>query len=71
VELEKISDILNPLLGFLATTVAGYIGFEVHRARECIAELNASIRVIINRVDDHARRISSLEDHEYFKKRGE
>lgn len=64
-ELEKLSDILTPLLGFFATTVAGYIGYEVHRARESIAELNASIRVIINRVDDHARRISNLEDQNY------
>jgi hypothetical protein len=64
VELQKLSDILTPILGFLATTVAGYIGYEVHRARESIADLNTSIRVIISRVDDHARRITHLEDHQ-------
>jgi hypothetical protein len=59
----NLPDLLYAILAFLSTTIAGCIGYEVHRARESIAELNANILVLINRVDDHARRIAKIEDH--------
>ena len=56
------ADVLNQILAFLAASVAGYVGYEVHRARESIAVLNTNIEVLLVRLSHHDQRISKLED---------
>ena len=60
--------VAQSILGYLAAGVATYIGWEIHRTRDTIAQLNANILVIIarlesqeKRVDQHENRLMSLE----------
>lgn len=65
---EFLSDALKDISVYLVTGGLGYVGWEIHKARESVVELNTKIAVILeklgnheNEIDRHEQRISRLE----------
>lgn len=50
------------LFGFMALSIAGWVAFSIDRMRESVEQLNVKMAVIVERTDNHEKRLERLEE---------